>query len=76
MTARKLVVLGSVWFGMVGVWLFFGRTSVSVSWLGKGTTGKIFGTALIYAVSVVYILFLIGWVLPVGVGIYRLVSKH
>jgi hypothetical protein len=61
---------------MMGVWLFFGRKSVSVSWLGKGTTGKIFGTALIYAFSVAYILFLIGWVLPVGIGIYRLVSKH
>ena len=76
MTARNLVVLGSFWFEMVGVWLFFGRTSVSVSWLGKGTTGKIFGTTLIYAVAVAYILILIGWVLPVGVGIYRLVSKH
>jgi hypothetical protein len=76
MSTRNLIVIGSVWFGMVAVWLFFGQTSVSVSWLGKGTTGKIFGTALIYAVVVAYMLFIIGWVLPIGVGIYRLASKH
>ena len=76
MSTKKLLVIGSLWFAAVVLWLFFGRTSVSIAWSVKGTKTKIAGTAVLYAIAASYILFLTGWVLPIGVGIYRLVHEH
>jgi hypothetical protein len=76
MSPKSLLVIGSIWFATAALWLLWGRTSVSIHWLGKGTAAKVAGTAVIYALIFFYVLFLVGWMVPIGFGIARLISKH
>lgn len=76
MSPKSLLVIGSIWFTVAALWLLLGRTSVSIEWLGRGTAAKVAGTAVIYLLGFSYALFLIGWVVPIGLAIARLVSRH
>jgi CHASE2 domain-containing sensor protein len=76
MTAKSLLVLSGVWFGAVALWLFAARLSIHIGWRGRGKVMQSAGQAVIYALAVAYVLFLVGWVVPAAIGMHRLLRKH
>jgi hypothetical protein len=66
-TGRHLLVIASVWFLAVLGWMKLGPSSFFLS-LGKQNRAK---TAVIYAFGWFLQVFLFGWLLPLGIGIYR-----
>lgn len=77
MTSRSLITVGLVWFAIVVVWLRFLDRGFAFGWVVGPSPAKqmailVSGYVLIYT----YVVFLIGWLIPLGFGIYRLVRHH
>ena len=75
MSGRHLLVIAVLWFVAVAVptWLTRGR-SFSLLW-SFGKRNRFVAAACTYGFLLVYQLFVIGWVIPLGVGIYRLTTR-
>ena len=63
-----LLVVGGVWFVAAITWQILGPSSFFWSF---GKCNRAVAIALGYAFGCVYQLFMFGWLIPVGVGIYR-----
>jgi hypothetical protein len=75
MSARTLLTIGIVWFGAVVLWMRFGPESFGYYWPAKGIS-RTLSVAAVYLLGLLYQLFVVGWVVPIGLGVYRLVKKH
>ena len=70
-TGRYLLVISAIWFTVALAWNQLGPSSFFLS-LGKRSPAKI---AVIYAFGYLIQLFMFGWLLPLGVGIYRITVR-
>jgi|HubBroStandDraft_4_1064222.scaffolds.fasta_scaffold172459_2 hypothetical protein len=76
MSAKTLIAIGITWVGVVALWLRHDQ-SFGLYWRRPtGATRQAAIVAAIYASLVLYQVFLIGWILPLSLGAYRLVKKH
>jgi hypothetical protein len=74
MSAKTLIAIGITWVGVVALWL---RQSFGLYWRRPtGATRQAAIVAAIYASLLLYQVFLIGWIVPLSLGAYRLVRKH
>jgi hypothetical protein len=75
-TAKVLLMTGVVWFAAVAVWLRF-SPGFSFFWmLPKNGFKQAAIIGAFYVATASYTLFLVGWIVPLSLGAYRLVSKH
>jgi hypothetical protein len=66
-------VIGAVWFLAAAVFdIYVGRTSFAIGWVVKGPASNAASLATIYFIFIFTVILLIGWTVPVGIGIYRL----
>ncbi len=76
MSPKSLIALGIVWLGAVALWLKFGPQSFSYVWQARGAPKRIALIVAIYIFGLVYQIFIFGWLVPTGLGVYRLVKRH
>src|SRR5262249_7379076 len=69
-----LLVIGATWFVAAFAWhrYILGRRSFFWSF---GQRNRVAAIALIYALGLLHQLFMFGWLIPLGVGIYRLALR-
>jgi hypothetical protein len=70
-TGRHLLVIAAIWFTAALAWNQLGPSSFFLS-LGKRNPAKI---AVIYAIGCCFQLLMLGWLLPLGVGLYRITVR-
>lgn len=70
-TGRYLVAMAAIWFTAALAWNQLGPSSFFLSF-GKRTAAKI---AIIYAFGSFIQVCMFGWLLPLGVGIYRIAVR-
>jgi hypothetical protein len=72
MTAKGLIAIGLAWFVAVVLWLRFFDKGFSHLWMAPTLAKQAALIAAFYLLTLAYLLFLVGWLLPLGLGIYRL----
>ena len=73
MTSKALITAGLVWLAAVIVWVFFFDRDFAVGWVAPGPAKRVVLILGIYLAMFTYWVFLMGWLVPLGFGIYRLV---
>lgn len=76
MTAKEMITIGLAWFAAVLLWLRFSPRQWGHSWDAKGTAKQAVLIAGIYVAGLLYQVFVIGWLVPLGWGIFRLVRRR
>ncbi len=76
MTAKALLVIGLIWFVAAAAWLRFSPGFSFVWMLPKGGLKQAAVGGAIYLALISYTFLLIGWVVPLLLGVYRLVAKR
>jgi hypothetical protein len=72
-SGRNLVVIGVVWLLLVCAWLFLSPSSM---WGVKfSERNRTLATVILYAFLWLYQLLLFGWLIPLGIGIYRVARR-
>ena len=73
MSPRSLLTAGAVWFlGAAAFGIYISQTSFTVTWLVKGSASRAASLVAIYFLFIGTALLLIGWMIPVAIGVYRL----
>jgi hypothetical protein len=75
MTAKALITLGFVWLASVVLWRSLGPQQFGHAWSASGTAKRVVLIASIYLFGFLYQVFMVGWIVPLIVGAYRL-AKH
>ena len=70
MSAKILLLIALIWFGAVILWSRF-RFSFVLG-LGHGKGAKVAAFILAYLIQI----FTFGWIVPLALGVYRLLKKH
>jgi len=73
---RNLILIGIVWLGAVALWLLFGPQSFGYYWRANGTLKRTALIAGIYVIGLLHQVFILGWLVPTGLGLYRILKKH
>ena len=76
MGSKTLIAVGLIWLVVVALWLWLSPQQWGHIWLAKGTTKRTALIAGIYLFWLLYQLFVVGWLVPLGYGIYRLLRHH
>jgi hypothetical protein len=76
MTPRGLIAIGLAWLVAVALWVWFFDRSFSYVWMAPSVFKQAALIVGIYITMLVYLLFLIGWLAPLGLGIYRFVRQR
>ena len=76
MTSKALIAVGLAWLVAVALWLRFGDRSFSYVWMANNPFKQAALIAGIRLFTLLYLGFLIGWLMPLGFGIYRLVRHR
>src|SRR5450631_3307841 len=76
MGSKTLIAVGLIWLVVVALWLWLSPQQWGHIWLAKGTTKRTARIAGIYLFWLLYQLFVVGWLVPLGYGIYRLLRHH
>lgn len=76
MTSKGLIAIGLAWFAAVVLWLRLGPESFGYGWHAKGTAKRAVVIAGIYLFGLLYQLFVIGWLVPLAFGTYRLMRHR
>jgi len=71
-TGRHLLVIAALWFVAALAWNTLGPSS---SFLSLGKRIRPVATAIAYALAWLHQVFMFGWLMPLGVGIYRLTVR-
>src|SRR5215472_10798056 len=71
-SGRHLLIAASLWFIAVLAWNQFGPSSFFLS-LGKRNKAKV---ALIFTFGWLYSLFILGWLAPLAIGVYRVARRQ
>jgi hypothetical protein len=75
-TARNLLLIGFIWFAAalaLGIWL--ARTDFAIGWVDRGLASRTLAITAACGLVIACLLFLTGWILPVGLGAYRLLRR-
>ncbi len=76
MGAKTLLLVGVAWFlAATAFEIYLGRTDFAIGWLAKGPVSTASSVAGIYLLIISAVILLIGWTIPVGIGLYRLVRR-
>jgi|SRR5215471_2484615 len=67
-TGRRLIVIAAVWFLSALAWMTLGRSNTFFLGFGKQNRAKI---GAIYALGWLYQVFMFGWLVPLSIGVYR-----
>jgi ABC-type uncharacterized transport system permease subunit len=76
MTPKVLIAIGLTWLTAVVLWLRLAPRSFGYAWQAEGTAKRAAVIAGIYLFGLLYQVFVIGWLVPLGFGIYRLVRHR
>jgi predicted ABC-type sugar transport system permease subunit len=76
MTGKVLIVIGLSWFAAVVLWLLLSPRSFGYMWHAEGATKRAAVIAGIYIFGLLYQVFVIGWLVPLAFGIYRLMRHR
>lgn len=76
MTSKVMVAVGVAWFAIVVVWLRFFDQDFTITWLAQSPVKRAATIAAFYLLISMYLVFLAGWLIPLGIGIYRLVRHQ
>jgi hypothetical protein len=71
-TGKHLVVAGAIWFMTALAWNLLGPSSFFWSF---GKRGRAAAMTISYAFFFLYHLLMFGWLIPLGVGIYRVTMR-
>jgi hypothetical protein len=71
-TGRHLLVTGTIWFAAALGWHILGPSSFFWSF---GKRNRVIAVATSYAFFWLFQLFMFGWLIPLGVGIYRVTMR-
>ncbi len=69
MSAKTPLIIALVWFGAVILWSFVPSFFLG---LGHGKRAKAVAFVLAYLMQI----FTFGWIVPLALGLYRLVKNH
>ncbi len=67
-TGRHLLVMGTIWLGIVVAWNILAPSSFFWSF---GKHNRVLSRAIFHTLLWLFQLFMLGWLVPLGVGIYR-----
>ena len=76
MTSKTLVAIGFAWLGIVVLWVRFVDQAFSIGWVVRSPIKQSASIAIFYLLISTYLVFLVGWLIPLGFGIYRLVRHR
>lgn len=71
-TGKHLLVIGAIWFVGAFAWHILGPSSFFWSF---GKRNRAFAVAISYALFWLHQLFIFGWLIPLGIGIYRVAMR-
>jgi len=69
-TGRHLVVIGAIWLLVALAWRILGPSSF---FWGLGKRNRRLAITISYAFFFLFHLFMFGWLIPLGIGIYRVI---
>jgi hypothetical protein len=75
MTGKGLITLGFVWLAAVLLWLSLGPKSFGHAWRSPGTVKRTVLIASIYLFGLLCQVFVLGWMVPLIAGAYR-IARH
>jgi len=76
MSAKVLIGIGLVWLLLVALWITVGDKSFAVFWRAPSPAKRALIMSSAYALLLIYQLFLIGWLVPLILGAYRLLRHR
>jgi hypothetical protein len=76
MSPKGMIAIGLAWCAAVLLWLRFSPRQWGHSWDAKGTAKQAVLIAGIYVAGLLYQVFVIGWLIPLGWGIFRLIRHR
>jgi hypothetical protein len=76
LSPKNLIALGIVWLGAVALWRHFGPRSFGHAWQARGTMKRTMLIAAIYTLGFLHHVFIFGWLVPTGLGLFRLAQKN
>lgn len=76
MGGKALIVLAIAWLTAVGLWVLLGPQAFSYAWHAKGNHRTAILFTLVSISVILYQVFLFGWVVPLVMGIFRIIRKH
>src|SRR5882672_7024671 len=76
MTPKGLIAIGLVWFVAVVLWLRFFDKGLSYVWMAPSPAKQAALIAGLYFLMLALLIFLAGWLVPLGFGVYRLIRHH
>jgi hypothetical protein len=76
MTSKALITIGLAWLLAVAIWIGFGDRSFGYVWVAENSFKRAALIGGIYLFTLLYMAFLIGWLVPLGLGVYRLVRHR
>ncbi len=74
MNAKVLILISMVWLALVFLWLVTGPRNLFFSWRPQPGR-RVLVLIGIWIVSLLYTVFLLGWLVPLTIGVYKL-FKH
>ncbi len=76
MTPKWLITIGVIWFMVVVVWLHFAPSSYFHMFETKDADRQSALIVGIYLFGLLYSVFIVGWLVPLALGTYRLVRHR
>jgi hypothetical protein len=76
MIPRGLMVIGLVWHVAVVLWLRFFDKGFSYVWMAPSPDKQAALIAGLNFLMFTHLIFLVGWLVPLGIGVYRLIRHH
>jgi hypothetical protein len=76
MTPKKLIAIGLAWFVAVVLCARFLDRDFAYGFVAPSAFKAVVLIASAYLFMTVYGVFLIGWLVPLGLGVYRLLRHH
>jgi hypothetical protein len=74
MSPRTLFAVGAVWLIIVAAWMQWGPKQFFYSWHAVGAK-RMWLTVVIYVLTLLYQVFMFGWLVPFGLGLWRISRK-
>jgi hypothetical protein len=76
MTPRRLIAIGLAWFVAVVLFARFLDRDFAYGFVAPSGLKVAVLIAGTYLLMFLYLVFLIGWLVPLGLGVYRLMRHH
>jgi CHASE2 domain-containing sensor protein len=73
LNSRRLLIVGIVWFLAAAAFaIYVAQTSFAIGFIVRGPVSNAVSIARICLLFICTAVLLIGWMIPVGIGVYRL----